>query len=155
MPWLVYLFWLSLGAQRPLFLYNETQEKLFSLATNTSKIPILELFAAVATIYRLRDGLWGRKVLLFVDIEAACSALTEDATKNKVALLAAYTPWAVAARYNVAVWVERVPTEVNQADSPPRNQKLSSETVAQKDLATIAQLFRVCDSPRVLQQAGK
>ena len=82
---------------------GEAQEKLHSLDSSTSKIYIFELFAGVAAIYNLRDELWCRKVLLFVDNEAPCAALTKGAANNWIAWMLVYTLRAVAARCDAAL----------------------------------------------------
>ena len=51
-----------------------------------------------------------------VDNEAACEALKKGTAKNKVALTLAYAMWAVAARYDAATCVVRVPTKLRAAD---------------------------------------
>ena len=48
---------------------------------------------------------------------------------------------AVAARYDVAIWVGRAPTTVNRADPAARNQQLSFETGTGEDLDTLDELF--------------
>ena len=73
----------------------------------------------------VRDELWDIKVLLLVDNGAAYAALAESATGNKVALTLAFTLSAVAARYDIGVWVGRVPTIANPADLLPGKQELS------------------------------
>ena len=84
------------------FLAGRYQEKLHALAAATSKICILELFEAAATICRLRDEPWRRKLILSADEEAACAALTTGAAKSKVSPVLVYAVWGVADRYDVA-----------------------------------------------------
>ena len=63
----------------PIILSGEVRERLHTLAANASRQYIFELFAAVARIYQLRDGLWGGKVALFADNVAATAASTTGA----------------------------------------------------------------------------
>ena len=48
------------GKPLPILLYAQADNKLRDMAAKFSKIDILELFAAIATVYQLRDALWGR-----------------------------------------------------------------------------------------------
>ena len=54
------------------------------MAAKSYKIHLFAFFAAVATGFQVRAGLWGRKVILSVDGEAAGAALTKGAGKNEV-----------------------------------------------------------------------
>ena len=72
----------------------------------------------VASVFQLREHLTGKRVILFVDNEAACAALTTGTSKVPGALLLVYALYAIAAEHDVALWTERVPTGVNLADLP-------------------------------------
>ena len=65
--------------RRPMLLIAQADEKLRMLAATSNRICLFELFAASTTVFQLRDRLWGRRVILFVDNEAACAALTKGA----------------------------------------------------------------------------
>lgn len=97
----------------------------------------------------------GHKSVLLVDSGAAYAALAESAAGNEVLLKLAITLSAVAARYDIAIWVERVPTIANPADLLPGRQKLSFKTESQKGLATDDERLCLRDLPRTLQRTEK
>ena len=105
----------------------------------------------VATICQLRGELFGRKVLLFAEGEAACAALTKGAAKKKVALALVFPVWALAAQYDIALWAEAAPSKLNPADLPPRGRELSFETAPTKELPSNIELFSICNCARMLQ----
>ena len=74
---------------------------------------------------------------MVVDDEAACAALTKGAAENKVALMLVYAMWAVVARYDIAIGMERVPTNRNPAELPSREQALSSKTEQRMEIASL------------------
>ena len=63
-------------------LSGEAHGQVRALAASTSEIYILELFAAVATIYQLSDELWEGEAVLFVRNEAECAALTKSVCRR-------------------------------------------------------------------------
>ena len=80
-------------------------------------------------------------MILLAENEAACAALTNGAAKDRIALTLVYTPRAIAARYEVLIWAERVSTKVNPADLPLRSTEPSPQTEPKKGLATFGGLF--------------
>ena len=94
------------------------RSRLHELALPTNKIYIFDQYEAAATVFELRDELWNRKAILSVGNEAAGAAPTKGASKNRLALALVYTLWSVAACYDIAFWIERVPTKLNPADLP-------------------------------------
>ena len=61
-----------------------------------------------------------------------------------------YTSSAIAARYDVAIRVERAPTQFDLADFPPSRRKLAFDAEDQKDLAKTDELLCLCALPRIL-----
>ena len=122
------------GGRQPILLIAQADEKLHMLAATPNKIYIFKHFAASATVSLPRGRLWGRIVILFLDNEAACAALTKWASRSKASLLLVYSHWAIAAPYDIAIWTGRVPTQVNPADVPPRSGQLSFNTELSEDL---------------------
>ena len=74
-------------------------------------------------------------MILFVDNEAARAALTKGVSRSKAALLLVYSLRAIPAQYDIAVWTEGVPTQVNPADAPSREEQLSFDTELERDMA--------------------
>ena len=106
--------------RRPYLPATQADDDLEELATTSNKIPIFDLFATIATVFQRRGRVWGRRVNLFVDNEAACAAAATGVSRSKAALMLVFSLWAIAAQYDSALWTERVPTQVNPADIPSR-----------------------------------
>ena len=92
-----------LGGPTLLLLAGRAQEWIRELALFLSKIYFSDLYAAAATSFQLRERLWARKAILFVDYEPAYVALAKGTDKNRMVLTQVFTLWSVAARYNVAI----------------------------------------------------
>ena len=106
----------------------------------------------VASVFQLREQLTGKRVILFVDNEAACAALTTGTSKVSGALLLVYALYAMAAEHDISLWTERVPTGVNPADLPSRNKELSFSTQPSVELASLADILSAYDFSWVLLQ---
>ena len=102
----------------PLVFTSKAGRALYGLAAQTSEIYISELFPAVATVFALKQQLTGKQIILFVDTEAACVALTSGTAKNRCALLLVYTLWSIVAQFGLEIWAERIPSAQNPADVP-------------------------------------
>ena len=98
------------------------------MAAKSNEIYIFELLAALSTVSQLRGELWGRLVILFAGNEAACVALTKGARKDAIASMLISTLWAIAPQSDVAVFTERVPSKVNPAGLPSRDEEISFPT---------------------------
>ena len=93
---------------------------------DTSVIYGLELFAAVAAIFSLRYQLRGCSITVYIDNNAALSALIKgDSCSMKVARLIAFM-WYISATFDITLWFERVSSALNIADLPSRGVKLPS-----------------------------
>ena len=137
----------------PFLLKGSSSGELDDLAASTNAIFIFELFAMVASVFQLRDHLTGKRVILFVDNEAACAALTTGTSKVPGALLLVYALYAMAAEHDIALWTERVPTGVNPADLPSRHRELSFTTQPSVVLASLEDLLSAYDFSWVLLQS--
>ena len=62
----------------PYLLATQADDEPEKLSAAPNKISIFALFAPTTTVCRRLDRLWGRRVILFVDDEAACVALTKQ-----------------------------------------------------------------------------
>ena len=136
----------------PILLKGSSSGELDALAVSANAIFIFELFAMVASVFQLRDHLTGKRVILFVDNEAACAALTTGTSKVPGALLLVYALYAIAAEHDIALWTERVPTGVNPADLPSRHKELSFPTQPSVELASLTDLLSAYDFSWVLLQ---
>ena len=74
-------------AERPILiaLVAQADSKLRELAGKSNETYIFGLFGCVAAVFQLRGEFWGRKVILFVDNEVACAALTRVTAENREA----------------------------------------------------------------------
>ena len=84
-----------------------------------------------------------------MDNEVAREALATGTAKNKVDLMLVITTWAVAARYDVAIWVARVPSKLNPAVLPSRDRELLFETEPKMELSTLDELSHLRDLSRI------
>ena len=95
------------SSRKPLLFASQADAELRRLASSTNKIYIYELYAAVAKVFATKGALKGTKLILSVDNEAACAALTKGAAKNRCALMLVYTLWYLAALLDFRLWAER------------------------------------------------
>ena len=75
----------------------------------------------------LAIDLWGkqlhsRRVILFVDNDAAKGALIKSGSRVEPSAGLAAKFWEVAAKERLDVWVDRVASAANPADDPSRNE---------------------------------
>ena len=136
----------------PVVFTSKADRALTGLAAWTNKIYVFELFAAAATVFPLRQQLTGKKIVLFVDNEAACADLSGGTAKNRCALLLVYTLWSVVAQFDLQRWIGRVPSAQNPADLPFRNRALSPAAEAQQELPDVSQMSNFCDLSRLFQK---
>ena len=67
-----------------------------------------------------------------------------------MALMLVYTLSPVAARCDVAIWIERAPPKLNLADSPSRGHGLPFETEPERELSGLEDIVAFCDVSRML-----
>ena len=107
---------------------------------------IPELSAAVATVFQVRDELWCRKAVSFVDNKAACASLSRGEAKDRMAMTLVYTMRSIAARYDLAFWIERAQSILDPADLLLRSQKLSFDTEPRREIATLGDISAFHDA---------
>ena len=135
-------------------LVAQAYQKPQGLAATSHEMYIFELFAAVGSVSQLRGRFWGRRKLIFVDNAASGAAFAEGISKNKAALMLVCLLWAIAAHYDIAIWAGGVPTQVNPSDLLSRDGKFSFAAAPHEDLATLGELFSICDRSSALFQHG-
>ena len=79
-------------------------------------------------------------MILCADNDAACAALATGAARSLVVLVLVFVLRAIAARYAISIWPERVPTEVKSAGRPSREKEPPFPTELKGEIATIADL---------------
>ena len=83
-------------------------------------IVMVEAFAAVLLIDQYREMLAGRKLTLYIDADAVLAALVKGYSSREDICELIGVFWNLCAKYSVAVYLERVPTDANPADGPSR-----------------------------------
>ena len=89
----------------------------------TNQIALVELFAPVLALQLMGEKLRGKKVLLFVDSEPVEGALVKgySALEDMSELTRVF--WEKAAKLEALIYIDRVPTDSNPEDLPPRKTK--------------------------------
>ena len=88
---------------------------------HTSVIFGLELAAVVLAISHFRFSLRNKAVTVYVDNNAALSALINGDSSSTAAFPLIAIVWFLSAAFNIALWFERVETHRNIADIPTRS----------------------------------
>ena len=79
-----------------------------------------ELYPAQLALEMWAEKVRGRRVVLFVDNDAARGALIKGLTRTRPSARIVSKFWEAAARSEVYLWVDRVPSAANPADGPSR-----------------------------------
>ena len=79
-----------------------------------------ELLPAQLAIEVWAQAVTGRRVILFVDNDAARAALVKGTTKVRPSARIVSKFWEAAASHEVYAWIDRVPSASNVADGPSR-----------------------------------
>ena len=87
----------------------------------------------------------GRLVISFVVNEAVRAAPANGAAKNKEALILLSSSWASAAQCDMAIWTDRAPFKPIQLARRPGTGRFYLEIEPKKELATVDELFPMCD----------
>ena len=110
-----------------LLLYRAPDPGEIAFFEETSTIFGLELVAAVLAIFHQKERLRNSAVTLYMDNNAALAALINGDSSAKSAFYLIALFWFLAAKFNIAIWLERVDTKRNIADLPTRSVKLPFE----------------------------
>ena len=100
---------------------GEAVQKRHSSAATANDISTFALASAVAAVFGLRGDLKARRISLFEDNAAACASPAEGARRNQLTLTLVDTLRSVAAKFDLAFWLERVPPGLNPPGSPSRS----------------------------------
>ena len=79
-----------------------------------------EVYPALIALGLWAEQLRGRRVILFVDNDAAKECLIKGTTRSKASAKLVADFWCRAAEYELYIWVERVASAANPADAPSR-----------------------------------
>jgi hypothetical protein len=99
----------------------ETPEHICNaLAPRQTQIIPLELLASAGVLNTFADDVAGRDVILFIDNQSVCCALTKGSSKSRD-IQTLSTAWhAMCMVLRCRVWIEWVPTDCNPADELSR-----------------------------------
>ena len=86
-----------------------------------------ELLAPVAFLWTWRRGLAGKKVIIFIDNNAALSALIRGDSVSGIAAALVAAFWFIAHEANICIWLARVSSKLNVAGLPTRYRKILSQ----------------------------
>ena len=86
-----------------------------------------ELLAPVASLWTWRKELAGKKVIIFIDNNAALSALIRGDSVSGISAALVATFWFIAQEANIWTWLARVRSKLNIADLPTRYQKILTQ----------------------------
>ena len=92
------------------------------LATGDKQRPIhqAEVYPALIALELWAERLRGRRVIMFVDNDAAKECLIKGTTKARASAQLVANFWCKAAETELFIWVERVASAANPADAPSR-----------------------------------
>ncbi len=79
-----------------------------------------EVYPALIALGIWAEQLRGRRVIFFVDNDAAKECLIKGTTRSKASAKLVADFWCRAAEYELYIWVERVASAANPADAPSR-----------------------------------
>ena len=82
-----------------------------------------EIYSVVVALRTWGPALRGRRLLVFVDNDAARAALVAGGSRALPSAKLVGEFWQLAAEYHLYPWVERVPTRSNPADAPSRGDR--------------------------------
>ena len=101
-------------------LKGKAEDLLISSLAETNEIFGLELFAMVSAVMALGEQLRGKRMILFLDNNAAAGAMIKASSRVKIILAITECFWQQVAQLGASCWVERVASEANPADAPSR-----------------------------------
>jgi len=67
------------------------------------------------------ERLRGRALLAFIDNETSQGGITNGFSTSPIFCRVIHAIWTLCARYEITLWLERVPTKLNCSDGPSRN----------------------------------
>ena len=102
-------------------LKGAAEQLLLESIKDTHGIFVREKFAMVAGVIALGEQLRGKRILLFLDNNAAAGGLIKASSKIQMILALVESFWECLAQLSAACWVERVASDANPADAPGGN----------------------------------
>ena len=104
----------------------DDDQDLFGFALpQPNAIYLLELFAVLASLRKLSPLLQYARLVIFIDNEAAKSALIKGDSGSTMARWIVSECWHILASTSAHAWFERVPSLSNPADAPSRGLPLT------------------------------
>ena len=125
-------------------LTGAADKKLSRSLETTNEIYGLEMFAMVSAVITLGDQLRGKRIMLFLDNNAASGALIKGSSRVLVVLATIESFWGCMARLSASCWVERVAPGANPAGAPSRGDPLFREPQVKGELLPLAKVLQTC-----------
>ena len=125
-------------------LTGTADKKLLKSLETTNEIYGLEMFAMVSAVITLGEQLRGKRIMLFLDNNAASGALIKGSSRVLIVLAMIESFWGCLARLSASCWVERVASEANPADAPSRGDPLFREPQVKADLLPLTKILQTC-----------
>ena len=85
-----------------------------------------ELLPILVAMVTWQEVMAGRRIIVFVDNDAARSAVIKGSTASPASAKIVTAIWEMAVRSEMQLWIDRVPTSSNIADGPSRSQWASA-----------------------------
>ena len=107
----------------PLFVAEEVAPAIMDRwLPRKTQIALVELFAAVLSLGAFDDIIRGKRVILFVDAEAVEGGLVKGySSRGDICELLGLF-WALVRSLDLLIYIDRVPTDMNPADAPSRDE---------------------------------
>ena len=125
-------------------LTGAADKKLLRSLETTNEIFGLEMFAMVSAVITLGDQLRGKRIMLFLDNNAASGALIKGSSRVLIVLAMIESFWGCMARLSGLRRVERVASGANPADAPSRGDPLFREPQVKSELVPLTKVLQTC-----------
>ena len=125
-------------------LKGKAEDLLLESLKETNEIFGLELFAMVSAVMALGEQLKGKRMILFLDNNAASGAMIKASSRVKIILAITECFWQHVAQLGASCWIERVTSEANPADAPSRDKPSFRKPDVEGHLESFRRVLRLC-----------
>ena len=109
---------------------------------STNLIEGLEMLALVSFVVEHGPQLAGRSVAAYVDNNCALTALIKGSAKSEVLNNLVQLFWYYVQKFDIKIWLERVPSTRNVADLPTRNKLIPFKAGITRKFTKLMELFQ-------------
>ena len=125
-------------------LKGKAEDLLLNSLKETNQIFGLELFAMVSAVITLGDQLKEKKIILFLDNNAASGAMIKASSRVQIILALTECFWQHIAQMGASCWIERVASEANPADAPSRDKPSFKKPDVEGYLGSFQEVLQLC-----------